>query len=213
LTRKLVFLILVFLPSISPGFAGSAVSLLDDLYRLTSVTVKVTKTEFTKQLWKNPYKIQSFVGLSSHSKMVLYTHLAVENKTISITRQTYYINRFNKIQNGYDLLVKSIINRNNLDNVLKNEFYSILLEYLLSEAVDTINRIKNDEPHPFPEDGSVFKNREGKLPEKDNDYYREYTVKTPGVDDRGAIKIITGKNGEYYYTDDHYQTFAKIVRN
>ncbi len=105
------------------------------------------------------------------------------------------------------------MNKNNLDNVLKDELYSILLKYLLSEAVDTINRIKNDEPHPFPEDGSVFKNREGKLPEKDNSYYREYTVKTPEVNDRGARMIITGKNGEYYYTDDHYQTFAKIEGN
>ncbi|EDN67581.1 secreted protein [Beggiatoa sp. PS] len=140
--RKLICLILVFLPSISQGFAGSAVSLLDDLYRLTSVTVKVTKKEFGKLLWKNPYKIQSFVHLPVHSKMVVYTHLAVKNKVIPITKQTYYINKFSKIQNGDDLLIKSIMNKNNLDNVLKDNMYFVKLKNLRSEAIDTINRIK-----------------------------------------------------------------------
>ena len=92
--------------------------------------------------------------------------------------------------------------------------YFVKLKNLLSEAIDTINRIKNGQQHPFPKkDGSVFKNREGKLPEKENGYYKEYTVKTPETNDRGAKRIITGKNGEYYYTDDHYRTFAKIEGN
>lgn len=40
--------------------------------------------------------------------------------------------------------------------------------------------------------------------------YREYTVKTPGARNRGARRIISGGANEYYYTDDHYQTFKRI---
>jgi ribonuclease T1 len=41
-------------------------------------------------------------------------------------------------------------------------------------------------------------------------YYREYTVKTPRARDRGARRIIAGNGGEFYYTEDHYRTFARI---
>ena len=44
-------------------------------------------------------------------------------------------------------------------------------------------------------------------------YYREYTVATPGVDDRGARRIVAGDDGEeLYWTDDHYGSFALIRR-
>jgi guanyl-specific ribonuclease Sa len=42
--------------------------------------------------------------------------------------------------------------------------------------------------------------------------YREYTVLTPGSDDRGARRIVAGSNGEYYYTYDHYNSFERIAR-
>ncbi|MCB0073129.1 MAG: hypothetical protein KDE20_16780, partial [Caldilineaceae bacterium] len=42
-------------------------------------------------------------------------------------------------------------------------------------------------------------------------YYREYTVETPGSDDRGARRIVGGEAGELYYTDDHYNSFSWIV--
>jgi ribonuclease T1 len=59
-------------------------------------------------------------------------------------------------------------------------------------------------------DGAVFGNREGRLPARPRGYYREYTVKTPGSPDRGARRIVGGSNGEFYYTDDHYNTFKLI---
>jgi guanyl-specific ribonuclease Sa len=43
-------------------------------------------------------------------------------------------------------------------------------------------------------------------------YYREYTVETPGSEDRGARRIIAGSDGELYWTDDHYQSFSRILR-
>jgi ribonuclease T1 len=37
-------------------------------------------------------------------------------------------------------------------------------------------------------------------------------VITPGENDRGARRIVTGEGGEMYYTDDHYDSFREIVR-
>jgi ribonuclease T1 len=36
-------------------------------------------------------------------------------------------------------------------------------------------------------------------------------VKTPGSRDRGARRIVAGRPGEYYSSDDHYQTFRWIL--
>jgi len=68
-------------------------------------------------------------------------------------------------------------------------------------------------PFPYPDkDGSTFGNFEGLLPDHPRGYYAEYTVVTPGSSDRGARRIITGDGGEYYWTEDHYASFARIAR-
>jgi ribonuclease T1 len=89
---------------------------------------------------------------------------------------------------------------------------------LPEEARETLALIKAGGPFPYRKDGSVFGNREKHLPSRDRGYYREYTVKTPGSRDRGARRIVAGSgergdartSGEYYYTDDHYNTFRRI---
>jgi guanyl-specific ribonuclease Sa len=62
----------------------------------------------------------------------------------------------------------------------------------------------------------VFGNREGLLPDQPRGWYHEYTVPTPGSDDRGARRIITGgpvdDPAAYYWTDDHYRSFEEILR-
>jgi len=78
------------------------------------------------------------------------------------------------------------------------------------EAKRTLTLIKQGGPFPYPKDGTIFGNREGRLPARARGYYREYTVKTPGSRDRGARRIISGASGEFYYTDDHYNTFGLI---
>ena len=82
---------------------------------------------------------------------------------------------------------------------------------LPGEALDTIELIQNGGPYPYMQDDAVFYNREGLLPQESSGYYREYTVKTPGSSDRGAHRIIKGKGGEFYYTDDHYASFRLIT--
>lgn len=82
---------------------------------------------------------------------------------------------------------------------------------LPAEARATLEAIKAGGPFPYRQDGRVFGNREMLLPRKSPGYYREYTVRTPGARDRGARRIVAGRDGEYYYTDDHYRSFRRIL--
>lgn len=78
------------------------------------------------------------------------------------------------------------------------------------EATDTADLIAQGGPYPYPQDGTVFQNREDLLPDCPSGYYHEYTVETPGSPDRGARRIVTGDDGEHFYTDDHYASFVLI---
>jgi ribonuclease T1 len=87
----------------------------------------------------------------------------------------------------------------------------ISLSKLPLEAQQTIRLVKAGGPFPYQRDGAVFGNREGLLPKRERGYYREYTVRTPGARDRGPRRIVAGRGGEYYYTDDHYRSFRRII--
>jgi ribonuclease T1 len=87
---------------------------------------------------------------------------------------------------------------------------TVALSSLPAQASDTVHLIEAGGPFPYPQDGVVFNNAERRLPDEPRGYYREYTVPTPGSADRGARRIITGKNGEYYYTPDHYESFHRV---
>ena len=81
---------------------------------------------------------------------------------------------------------------------------------LPNEARQTIALIKQGGPYPYKKDGSVFGNFERVLPFHERGYYKEFTVPSPGSRDRGARRIIVGKAGELYYTDDHYVSFKRV---
>jgi ribonuclease T1 len=88
----------------------------------------------------------------------------------------------------------------------------IAVAALPAEGRETLELIDAGGPYPYERDGIVFQNREGILPDESRGYYREYTVPTPGSDDRGARRIVTGSGGELYYTEDHYESFRRIRR-
>ena len=88
----------------------------------------------------------------------------------------------------------------------------VAADTLPPEARDTLRLIDRGGPYPESEDDDVFGNFEGLLPEEPRGYYREYTVRTPGTEGRGARRIVTGDDGQYYWTADHYQSFARIRR-
>ncbi len=85
------------------------------------------------------------------------------------------------------------------------------LDELPREAHKTLSLIKKNGPFPYQRDGATFGNFERRLPQKERGYYKEYTVPTPGARDRGARRIVAGRKGEFYFTDDHYQTFRRIL--
>ncbi|MER5560183.1 MULTISPECIES: ribonuclease domain-containing protein [unclassified Streptomyces] len=88
---------------------------------------------------------------------------------------------------------------------------SVCYSALPSQAHDTLNLIDQGGPFPYSQDGVVFQNREGVLPQQSSGYYHEYTVITPGAPTRGTRRIITGeKSQEDYYTADHYATFRLV---
>ena len=86
----------------------------------------------------------------------------------------------------------------------------IAVAQLPKEARETLALIKKGGPYPYKQDNSVFGNRERLLPQQVRGAYREYTVRTPGAKDRGARRIIAAGGVEFYYSDDHYNSFRRI---
>jgi len=92
----------------------------------------------------------------------------------------------------------------------------VSVQDLPREGQKTYQLIHQGGPFPYEKDGTVFGNRERLLPRKARGYYREYTVRTPGLSHRGARRIVCG--GEVprapdvcYYTADHYASFRVIT--
>ena len=88
---------------------------------------------------------------------------------------------------------------------------------LPQQGHEVLAQIRQGGPFRYEKDGTVFGNRERLLPGQKRGYYREYTVPTPGLDHRGARRIVCG--GEQprhpdacYYTEDHYSSFRLIVQ-
>ncbi len=79
------------------------------------------------------------------------------------------------------------------------------------EAARILRLIDAGGPFDEDRDGVTFENREDLLPDHPRGHYREYTVPTPGSDDRGARRIVAGEDGERYYTGDHYRSFSRIA--
>ena len=86
----------------------------------------------------------------------------------------------------------------------------VALAALPPQAAQTLALIKQGGPYPYKRDGITFHNREKRLPAQPRGYYREYTVPTPGLNHRGAKRIVAGRGGEFYYTADHYKSFMRI---
>ena len=93
---------------------------------------------------------------------------------------------------------------------------TLLVTDLPREGQTTYQKIRKGGPFPYEKDGTVFGNRERLLPREARGFYREYTVRTPGVRHRGARRIVCGgpvpaEPKACYYTEDHYASFRLIV--
>lgn len=86
------------------------------------------------------------------------------------------------------------------------------------EGQATLAMIRKGGPFPHRRDGIVFGNFEKLLPLEKRGYYREYTVPTPGLNHRGARRIVCGgwekrRPDACWYTSDHYRSFRKILQD
>ncbi len=94
--------------------------------------------------------------------------------------------------------------------------------------MELISDIYNNRPLPYPQDGSIFKNKEGRLPAQQAGFYREYTLLTgnaphtvviggityqvaPDLTARGSERIVIGGGEKIYYTPDHYVRFIQLT--
>lgn len=96
----------------------------------------------------------------------------------------------------------------------------VAIGQLPKEARETLALIRKGGRFPYERDGIVFGNYEQHLPPQPRGYYREFTVPTPGVKHRGERRIVAGgcerarapcPMGVFYYTDDHYRSFRRIL--
>jgi ribonuclease T1 len=85
-------------------------------------------------------------------------------------------------------------------------FHDAVLEGRVTQTLDDIEAGVTR----YPQDGTVFQNREGLLPKEGAGYYTEYTVENPAYTNRGVERLVVGSNGEVYYTPDHYGSFVRI---
>lgn len=75
----------------------------------------------------------------------------------------------------------------------------------------TLERIAAGKKLRFSHDGTTFQNREGRLPRQGAGYYREWVVPTPGESGPGPQRLVTGHDGDVWYTSDHYRSFRRIA--
>jgi guanyl-specific ribonuclease Sa len=74
----------------------------------------------------------------------------------------------------------------------------------------TLERIAAGKTLRFSHDGITFQNRERRLPQKSAGYYREWVVPTPGESGPGPQRLVTGEDGDVWYTADHYLSFRRV---
>ena len=98
----------------------------------------------------------------------------------------------------------------------------------VNAIVSLVTKIIKCEKLPYKEDGQIFTNKEGLLPQMEKGYYREYTLiipsgsqkefnvgdthftAYPSYSKRGPERIVIGGGSIIYYTPTHYESFVQI---
>ena len=78
------------------------------------------------------------------------------------------------------------------------------------DLAPVLERIERGQRDPHRNDGGVFYNREGLLPDRPSGHYREYVIRTPNISHAGPQRLVVGRDGEVFYTHDHYRSFRRI---
>lgn len=96
------------------------------------------------------------------------------------------------------------------------------------KVLKTLKLIKSNTSWPYRKDGTVFYNNKRLLPIREDGYYREFTIvarkklyqliQTSSSDvepsgERGLQRLVMGGNKKnFYYSNDHYDSFMEIVK-
>ena len=95
------------------------------------------------------------------------------------------------------------------DQVIRNLNGQIVFQGTV-DLQPTLDRIRRGDQNSHRNDGTTFQNRERRLPAKPAGYYKEYVHSTHGISGPGPQRVIVGKDGDAWYTPDHYQTFRRL---
>lgn len=85
-------------------------------------------------------------------------------------------------------------------------------EGVTHDLLPTINRIQSGKIYPqFRHDGTIFRNDQLRLPSLPKNSYMEFVHPTPGLSVRpGAMRVVVGNDGAWWFTPDHYLSFIRI---
>jgi guanyl-specific ribonuclease Sa len=97
-----------------------------------------------------------------------------------------------------------------IDDIQLNTRFITTSNGVTTDLQLTLDRIASGRSFPHYNDGSIFRNNQSLLPIESHGYYKEFVHPTPGLNHAGLMRIVTGQNGEAYFTFDHYQTFIRI---
>ena len=86
------------------------------------------------------------------------------------------------------------------------------------DVKSTLDRIRADSKLPEQNDGGIRSNSQHILPTAPTNYYHEFVVWPAtstsahpyGINFPGPMRLVIGKNGEVYFTGDHYSTFLHV---
>ncbi|WAX81082.1 ribonuclease domain-containing protein [Streptomyces sp. KMM 9044] len=81
---------------------------------------------------------------------------------------------------------------------------------LPGQARRTPDLIATGGPFPHDQDGPVSGSFEGLPPQREHDCRHEYAAGTPGSPGHGAWRVVTGRDGGTYCTDDPHAPFRAV---
>ncbi len=96
------------------------------------------------------------------------------------------------------------------DNITVRDHGDRVVLHGTINLLPTLERIDAGRRLEYPDDGSVFQNRERRLPARPRGYYHEYVVRTERLSGPGPQRVVVGASGEVYYSPDHYRSFHRL---
>jgi guanyl-specific ribonuclease Sa len=96
-----------------------------------------------------------------------------------------------------------------LDHVAVKNYGEVVYEGEMDLNTE-VQRIVQGVRLRFSHDGSIFHNKERRLPAAPDGFYHEFVHPTPGISGPGPQRLIRPEVGPFAYTPDHYATFVAL---